>query len=43
MQLTGKTALISGAGRNNGQAIALRFAAEGAGRRLCRRLATVIC
>lgn len=31
MRLGGKTALISGAGRNNGRAIALRFAEEGAG------------
>jgi NAD(P)-dependent dehydrogenase (short-subunit alcohol dehydrogenase family) len=30
MQLQGKTALIAGAGRNNGKAIALKFAAEGA-------------
>jgi NAD(P)-dependent dehydrogenase (short-subunit alcohol dehydrogenase family) len=30
MRLEGKTALISGAGRNNGKAIALRFAEEGA-------------
>jgi NAD(P)-dependent dehydrogenase (short-subunit alcohol dehydrogenase family) len=30
MQLKGKTALIAGAGRNNGRAIALRFAREGA-------------
>lgn len=30
MRLKGKTALISGAGRNNGKAIALRFAEEGA-------------
>ena len=30
MRLKGKTALISGAGRNNGKAIALRFAREGA-------------
>jgi len=30
MQLKGKTALISGAGRNNGKAIALTFAREGA-------------
>ena len=30
MQLSGKTALIAGAGRNNGRAIALRFASEGA-------------
>lgn len=30
MRLSGKTALISGAGRNNGRAIALRFAEEGA-------------
>ena len=30
MQLQGKTALIAGAGRNNGRAIALRFASEGA-------------
>ena len=30
MQLKGKTALISGAGRNNGKAIALAFAREGA-------------
>jgi 3-oxoacyl-[acyl-carrier protein] reductase len=30
MRLQGKTALISGAGRNNGKAIALRFAEEGA-------------
>jgi len=30
MQLKGKTALIAGAGRNNGRAIALRFASEGA-------------
>lgn len=30
MQLAGKTALIAGAGRNNGRAIALRFAGEGA-------------
>ena len=30
MRLKGKTALISGAGRNNGKAIALKFASEGA-------------
>ncbi len=30
MQLKGKTALIAGAGRNNGRAIALRYASEGA-------------
>ena len=30
MQLKGKTALIAGAGRNNGKAIALTFAREGA-------------
>ena len=30
MQLKGKTALIAGAGRNNGRAIALKFASEGA-------------
>ena len=30
MRLKGKTALISGAGRNNGKAIALTFAREGA-------------
>src|SRR3970282_1970515 len=30
MRLRGKTALISGAGRNNGKAIALTFAREGA-------------
>ena len=30
MHLKGKTALIAGAGRNNGRAIALRFAGEGA-------------
>src|ERR1700693_6222666 len=30
MRLKGKTALISGAGRNNGRAIALTFAREGA-------------
>jgi 3-oxoacyl-[acyl-carrier protein] reductase len=30
MRLQGKTALISGAGRNNGKAIAIRFAEEGA-------------
>src|SRR5262245_31332575 len=30
MRLKGKTALLSGAGRNNGRAIALRFAREGA-------------
>lgn len=30
MRLAGKTALVSGAGRNNGKAIALRFAEEGA-------------
>jgi 3-oxoacyl-[acyl-carrier protein] reductase len=30
MQLEGKTALIAGAGRNNGRAIALKFASEGA-------------
>src|SRR5687767_11841441 len=30
MQLKGKIALISGAGRNNGKAIALTFAREGA-------------
>jgi len=30
MQLKGKTALVSGAGRNNGKAIALTFAREGA-------------
>src|SRR6202007_2399432 len=30
MRLKGKTALISGAGRNNGKAIALTFAHEGA-------------
>ena len=29
MRLEGKTSLISGAGRNNGRAIALRFAEEG--------------
>jgi 3-oxoacyl-[acyl-carrier protein] reductase len=30
MRLEGKTALIAGAGRNNGKAIALKFASEGA-------------
>jgi len=30
MRLKGKTALIAGAGRNNGKAIALTFAREGA-------------
>src|SRR5215204_297108 len=30
MRLKGKTALISGAGRNNGRAIAIKFAQEGA-------------
>ena len=30
MRLKGKTALISGAGRNNGKTIALTFAREGA-------------
>ena len=30
LQLKGKTALISGAGRNNGRAIALAYAREGA-------------
>jgi len=30
MQLQGKTALIAGAGRNNGRAIALTYAREGA-------------
>ena len=30
MQLKGKTALISGGGRNSGRAIALTFAREGA-------------
>ena len=30
MQLEGKTAFVAGAGRNNGRAIALRFASEGA-------------
>ncbi|RPI42927.1 MAG: short-chain dehydrogenase, partial [Betaproteobacteria bacterium] len=29
-QLGGKTALVAGAGRNNGKAIALAFAREGA-------------
>ena len=29
-QLQGKTALVAGAGRNNGKAIALAFAREGA-------------
>src|SRR5262245_12070261 len=46
MRLKGKTALISGAGRNNGKAIALAFAREGAdlilvARQLGDRLNTV--
>src|SRR5205085_348186 len=40
MKLKGKTALISGAGRNNGKAVALAFAREGADLVLVSRTAS---